>query len=132
MRSENNTLFFLYLVFVSFNANAQIRIEGFVKDSSDMPLPFVTVTASTTQSVKVVSYNFSDAKGYFSLTILDSIEVCFLSASLLGYRKETKEIATTLFISPATVSTDRKNLLAKTKARNTAEMIVMAITKGWV
>lgn len=93
MRSENNTLFFLYLVFVSFNANAQIRIEGFVKDSSDMPLPFVTVTASTTQSVKVVSYNFSDAKGYFSLTILDSIEVCFLSASLLGYRKETKEIA---------------------------------------
>lgn len=46
--------------------------------------------------------------------------------------KETKEIASTLFISPATVSTHRKNLLAKTKAKNTAEMIVMAITKGWV
>jgi CarboxypepD_reg-like domain len=93
MHLVNNTLVFLFLVCVSFNTNAQIRIEGFVKDSSDMPLPFVTVTASTTQSVKVVSYNFSDAKGYFSLTIPDSIEVCFLSASLLGYRKETKEIA---------------------------------------
>jgi DNA-binding CsgD family transcriptional regulator len=62
----------------------------------------------------------------------------FLSAreseilSLLVDGKETKEIATALFISPATVSTHRKNLLTKTKARNTAEMIVMAITKGWV
>lgn len=52
--------------------------------------------------------------------------------SLLIDGKETKEIATILFITPATVSTHRKNMLAKTKARNTAEMIVMAITKGWV
>lgn len=52
--------------------------------------------------------------------------------SMLIDGKETKEIASTLFISPSTVSTHRKNLLAKTKAKNTADMIVMAITKGWV
>lgn len=52
--------------------------------------------------------------------------------SLLVDGKETKEIAVALFISPATVSTHRKNLLAKTKARNTSEMIVKAITKGWI
>jgi len=52
--------------------------------------------------------------------------------SMLVDGKETKEIAAALFITPATVSTHRKNLLAKTKARNTSEMIVMAITKGWI
>jgi len=52
--------------------------------------------------------------------------------ALLVNGKESKEIAAALFISPATVSTHRKNLLAKTKARNTSEMIVMAITKGWI
>lgn len=37
-----------------------------------------------------------------------------------------------LSISSETVSTHRKNLLNKTKARNTAEMISLAIRKGWV
>lgn len=46
--------------------------------------------------------------------------------------KETKEIATDLCISTETVSTHRKNLRVKTQARNTAEMISMAIRKGWV
>ncbi len=52
--------------------------------------------------------------------------------SLLVDGKETKEIAAELFISPETVSTHRKNLLRKTQARNTSEMITMAIRKGWV
>lgn len=51
---------------------------------------------------------------------------------LLVDGKKTKEIAVDLFISEATVSTHRKNLLAKTKAKNTSDMIVMAITKGWI
>jgi DNA-binding CsgD family transcriptional regulator len=45
---------------------------------------------------------------------------------------ETKEIAKKFGISNETVSTHRKNLLNKTKARNTSEMISMAIKKGWV
>ena len=51
---------------------------------------------------------------------------------LLVNGNETKEIATALSISTETVGTHRKNLLRKTKARNTAEMISMSIRKGWV
>ncbi len=51
---------------------------------------------------------------------------------LLINGQETKEIASALNISPDTVSTHRKNLLFKTKSRNTSEMIAMAIRKGWV
>jgi DNA-binding CsgD family transcriptional regulator len=51
---------------------------------------------------------------------------------LLVNGKITKEIASELFISEETVSTHRKNLLSKTKAKNTSEMISMAIRKGWV
>lgn len=52
--------------------------------------------------------------------------------SLLINGRETKEIASELFISIDTVSTHRKNLLRKTKARNTSEMIAMAIRNGWI
>ena len=45
---------------------------------------------------------------------------------------ETKDIAKALGISRETVSTHRKNILAKTHAKNTSEMISMAIRKGWV
>jgi DNA-binding CsgD family transcriptional regulator len=50
---------------------------------------------------------------------------------LLVNGMETKEIAIELGISVETVGSHRKNLLAKTKARNTSELIVMAIRKGW-
>lgn len=52
--------------------------------------------------------------------------------SLLINGSESKEIAAKLFISVETVSSHRKNLLRKTEARNTAEMIAMAIRKGWI
>lgn len=52
--------------------------------------------------------------------------------SLLINGRETKEIATALFISVETVSSHRKNLLRKTQSRNTTEMIAMAIKKGWI
>jgi DNA-binding CsgD family transcriptional regulator len=46
--------------------------------------------------------------------------------------RKTKEIAEILNISQETVSTHRRNILTKTNARNTSELIVMAIKKGWV
>lgn len=46
--------------------------------------------------------------------------------------RETKEIASNLCISTDTVSTHRRNLLLKTNARNTSEMIAMSIQKGWI
>ncbi|MCK6616762.1 MAG: response regulator transcription factor [Cyclobacteriaceae bacterium] len=42
----------------------------------------------------------------------------------------TKEIAEKLHLSPGTVETHRKNLLKKLNARNSAELIRMAITEG--
>jgi len=45
---------------------------------------------------------------------------------------ETKDVAISLGISNDTVSTHRKNILAKTNARNTTELVGMAIKNGWV
>jgi DNA-binding CsgD family transcriptional regulator len=63
-------------------------------------------------------------------TFLTNREQEILLLLVNGY--ETKEIAKEFGISPYTVSTHRKNLLNKTKARNTSEMISMSIKKGWV
>jgi DNA-binding CsgD family transcriptional regulator len=52
--------------------------------------------------------------------------------SLLLTGMDSKQIAEKLFISVETVSTHRKNILKKTKARNTSELIAMAIRNGWV
>ncbi len=63
-------------------------------------------------------------------SFLTAREIEILSMLVEGV--ETKEIASQLFISNETVSTHRKNLLRKTEARNTSEMIMLAIRKGWV
>jgi DNA-binding CsgD family transcriptional regulator len=46
--------------------------------------------------------------------------------------RKTKEIAHELFLSPETVSTHRKNLIKKTKAKNSTDLAAMAIRKGWI
>ena len=44
----------------------------------------------------------------------------------------TKEIADAVFVSTTTIDTHRKNLLAKTGVANTAELIVWAMTEGYL
>ena len=44
----------------------------------------------------------------------------------------TKEIADAFFVSTATIDSHRKNLLAKTGVANTAELIVWAVTEGYI
>jgi DNA-binding CsgD family transcriptional regulator len=44
----------------------------------------------------------------------------------------SKQIATELSISPFTVETHRKNLLAKTETSSTGQLIAKAIREGWV
>lgn len=46
--------------------------------------------------------------------------------------KTTKEIADNLNISPLTVSTHRKNILGKTSAKNSIELIAIAKQKQWM
>lgn len=45
---------------------------------------------------------------------------------------DSSEIAEKLFISEGTVRTHRKNILEKTKAKNTVHLARMAIANGWV
>lgn len=47
-----------------------------------------------------------------------------------GY--STREIADTLFLSPHTVSTHRKNILQKVDVRSVAELVSTAVQRGWV
>jgi len=46
--------------------------------------------------------------------------------------KGSKEIASELCISKDTVNTHRKNILAKTEASNTPELIMRATREGWI
>jgi DNA-binding CsgD family transcriptional regulator/PAS domain-containing protein len=51
---------------------------------------------------------------------------------LLTEGRKTKEIAIELSISVETVSTHRKNLIRKTNAKNSSDMVVKAIKNGWI
>ncbi|MFA5619055.1 MAG: response regulator transcription factor [Weeksellaceae bacterium] len=51
---------------------------------------------------------------------------------LLSQSKSTQEIASELFISTQTVSTHRKNIFKKTKAKGILELISLAVEKGWI
>jgi DNA-binding CsgD family transcriptional regulator len=51
---------------------------------------------------------------------------------MLADGKKSKEIASRLFISKDTVDTHRRNILAKTGALNTAELIRKATRDGWI
>jgi DNA-binding CsgD family transcriptional regulator len=52
--------------------------------------------------------------------------------SMLIDGKKSQQIAEGLFISITTVSTHRKNILKKTNAKNTNDLIAMAVMNGWV
>lgn len=44
----------------------------------------------------------------------------------------TEEIARALFLSSATVSSHRKNMITKTGSRNTCQVIYKACRAGWI
>lgn len=50
----------------------------------------------------------------------------------LAEGKSSRRIAAELDISEHTVSSHRKHLLARTGARNSAALIAMAVSRGWV
>jgi DNA-binding CsgD family transcriptional regulator len=52
--------------------------------------------------------------------------------ALLIKGEHTSTIAEILQLSPHTVSTHRKNILAKTKVKSTAELASLALKEGWV
>lgn len=52
--------------------------------------------------------------------------------ALLAQNKTTTEIAQTLFISPETVGTHRKNIHNKTQTKTVLELVMKAMEKGWL
>lgn len=61
------------------------------------------------------------------LTLREQEVVQLLANGLSG-----REAAESLHISPATVATHRKNILAKTHTNSTLELVMKALEKGWV
>lgn len=51
---------------------------------------------------------------------------------LLAHGLSSRETAASLNISPATVATHRKNILAKTGTNSTLELVLKALKNGWV
>jgi len=43
-----------------------------------------------------------------------------------------KEISDKLFLSIETVKTDRKNMVQKTEAKNSVDLVRMGIANGWI
>ncbi len=52
--------------------------------------------------------------------------------TLLGKGFTSDEIAQTLYISTCTVSSHRRNIIAKTGVRNTAHLVYTACQEGWI
>jgi PAS domain S-box-containing protein len=71
-----------------------------------------------------------ETKGAGTQCILSGREVEILSMMAQG--KSSKVIADELSISKETVDKHRKNILAKTNTKNTAELITFAIRNGWI
>ena len=51
---------------------------------------------------------------------------------LMAKGKSSNEIGDTLFISAATVSTHRRNILKKLGLKRTSEIMSLAVAKGWL
>lgn len=79
------------------------------------------------RNLKNQSINIPPLKLVESLTLRET-EVF----KLLIEGKTSKEIAEELFIGKATVDSHRKNLLLKTQARNTSELVVWGITSFFI
>lgn len=52
--------------------------------------------------------------------------------ALISKNKTTEEIAEALFISPQTVSTHRKNIMAKAETSSALELVMKALKCGWI
>lgn len=79
---------------------------------------------------EILPYDYSQTKPKQSplKTLLSSRELEIVGLLSKGY--STKEIADRLFLSPDTVGTHRKNILKKTGAKNTAELISWCLVDG--
>ncbi|MDY6896307.1 MAG: TonB-dependent receptor plug domain-containing protein, partial [Thermotogota bacterium] len=81
------TIFLAFLLFVAFQAAAQMQILGTVSDENGEPLPGVSVVVKNNTTIGTTS----DANGKYSLTVPSSAEV--LVFSFVGMKTQEQPIA---------------------------------------
>ena len=85
---------FLFLLTFAVNAQQEIEVKGFVKDSlTEKPLSSSTIYLETIADTTMVSYSISDRRGFFSISEFTKDSILRLNISYTGmtpYRKEIK------------------------------------------
>lgn len=68
-----------------------IKVEGFVRDSTGMPIVGVQVVAQK-DSVNFLAFSSTNEKGFYALNIKQDVSVFYLYARMLGFKKQRKQI----------------------------------------
>jgi hypothetical protein len=76
------------LVSALFKLTGQVTVQGIVRDSTNTPIPFVTVTAAFAHQKTIAAFTFTTENGEYKLTIpkLKS-DTLIVSASSIGFKK---------------------------------------------
>ncbi len=139
------------LTFLCRNANNEYiwcmqQISVLETDAQGLPLYSLVFLSNITNIKKDEQLDFiisqKNADGIYApilaTTMLDQKDFTFLSKrelevlTLISKGLSTSEIAEILNISTETISSHRKNMLVKSKAKNTAELLNLAIKKGFL
>ncbi|MCI2228914.1 TonB-dependent receptor family protein [Polaribacter sp. MSW13] len=87
---------FLTIFMVSLFTNAQVKLTGVVKDSIGEPLEMANVLAINKTTKKMASYGFTDAKGFYKLSLDKNatfdIKISYVGMKSSDFVVETKEI----------------------------------------
>lgn len=86
--SKAQFLTFAIWVLAVFKLTAQMFVQGIVRDSTNTPIPFVTVTAIFGHQKTIAAFAFTTANGGFQLNIPKlKIDSFIVSASSIGFKK---------------------------------------------
>ncbi len=119
-----------------------LPVKG-VKDGSTFRILGVFTDISHLKMEGEISFSLIGLNGAPTYLGIDSLKNRISSENVLSKREIeilvmlsqdmiSKEIAEALFISPQTVANHRKNMLMKTGAKSTIELLMKAIRNGWI
>ena len=98
-------LIWVILISALFNLTAQVTVQGIVRDSTNIPIPFVTVTAAFAHQKTIAAFAFTAENGEYKLNIPKSkSDTLIVSASSIGFKKV--EIALVLEPNKSSYSLD--------------------------
>ncbi|OSY86881.1 TonB-dependent receptor [Tenacibaculum holothuriorum] len=90
------TKLFIVMFMAVWGINAQISVTGIVKDSIGSPLEMANVIAINTQTKKLDSYGFTDAKGRYKLNLKKNanynVKVSYIGMKTANITLQTQEI----------------------------------------